>query len=68
MRTATDIVVEPNYSPMPVFIIVQFDNYNGPTINDSVSIIHIQSKWIPRQTECNRIQLPVMPAPWNKYP
>ena len=53
---------------MPVFIIVQFDNYNGPTINDSVSIIHIQSKWIPRQTECNRIQLPVMPAPWNKYP
>jgi len=36
LRTITDIVVDPNSNDsMPMFVMVQFDNYNGTTINGS---------------------------------
>lgn len=45
LRTTRDIVVSRD-SEVPVFIMVEFDNYSGPTINGAVPIQPVQSEWI----------------------
>lgn len=62
MRTVTDIVVQPNGNQMPIFIMVNFDRYSGPTIDGSVPIVPILSSWISNDIDCTRIQLPIILA------
>lgn len=62
IRTIKDIVVQPDGHQMPLFVMVEFDNYNGPTINGAVPIVPTQSSWISDNQECTRIQIPLCVA------
>lgn len=55
----TDIIIEPGQD-MPVIIMVHFENYNGPTINGSVPIAPFTATWTSGQTECSRLQFPLI--------
>ena len=65
IRTIRDIVVEPNTgNSMPRFIIVEFDRYNGLTINGihGVPIAPQETRWFSGNEECHRVQLPLTEA------
>lgn len=61
IRTVRDIVFDPNGDPtIPLFVMVNFDNYSGPTISGNVPIVPIESRWIKGSIDCRRIQLPLI--------
>ena len=62
IRTVTDIVVQPNSDNMPLFVMIEFDNYTGPTINASVPIVPVQTSWTSDNIDCTRYQLPISVA------
>ena len=43
--TLIDIVVEPNLIGMPMFVMVNFDNYISPRINNSLPITQFECKF-----------------------
>lgn len=59
----TDIVVNPDLDAekMPLFVMVHFDN---PDINSNrpVPIIPVESSLIQNNTECTRLQIPLLTA------
>lgn len=59
LRTVSDIVVQPDGLDMPLFVMVRFDNYRGPSINGAVPIVPSQSSWMSKNEECTRIQIPL---------
>ena len=61
LGTVTDIVVSPDHE-MPVFVMVRFDHYLGPTLDGSVPIQPVQGSWISNEQQCTRIQLPLSVA------
>ena len=61
-RIVTDVVVDQNAPEMPLCIMIQFDNYSGPTINGSVPIAPVQANWISGNSNCKRVQFPIMLA------
>lgn len=54
----TDIVLRPDTS-MPMFIMVNFDKYIGPRINNAVPIAPFECKFNLNGHECKRIQIPL---------
>ena len=44
---------------MPLFVLVEFDDYHGPTINGAVPITPVENCWISNNSECKRTQLPL---------
>lgn len=60
--TVTAIVYDYNKLPPdpPLYILVEFDHYNGPCIiNKSFPIITVKSNWQFNNKECFRIQFPL---------
>lgn len=63
LRTVVDIIVSPDQDdgPMPLFVMVHFDD---PEINSNspVPIAPVESSWISNNTECTRLQVPLLTA------
>lgn len=57
LGTIMDIIVSPD-DDLPVFVLIDFDNYTGPTIYGGVPIVPVQSNWLSGNIFCTRTNLP----------
>lgn len=60
--TVTDIVFDPTDDTFPLCVMVHFEKFNGPTINNSVPIGPTEAKWISNGQDCKRVQFPLLVA------